>query len=536
MSASTTAASEKPLENAAELLASGSPPSRTAALELLHKRIAERGDLPIVRQNSVRILTASENTKSGAADVARLVLRDMGFAAKVLKLANSAYFNRGRGQVNTVSKAVVLLGLETIRQISLGLAFVELFQEQHPQIDIKRLIASSFASAVLGEDLARRVGHPRPEEVFVAALLNKLGTISLAYYLPEVYMAVRQRQSADPNEPTEDVERNVFGVSGDEIGAHLSNAWQLPDLVTEGISAARESLSSPPKSNEDQIACMASLANHITNNLYSETGSSNDLDFWVTRLQLALNIKPAEAVRIVETSYGKVKQMADSFGIGAAPFLPVAAGPQNEDNGTRKRLVRRVVDRLTRTEPKEQAKAAEPPPEASPNQEPQDRSSLQLKFLREITWHLLTNQDVQTLFNIILEGMHRGIGLQRVILALCNPERTRVRGRCSVGQGAEEVADQIDLPLDASNIFGKVYLSRKPYFVESVERLGVRNLIPDFLKCDAKSLVLAPIQASDKVIGFFYADRIEEAISQDEYEAFMHFAFQSNLGLERINS
>lgn len=536
-------------------------------MESLQKRVRERGDLPIIRYNGARILRASalENQSTGAADVARLVLQDAGFAAKVLRVANSAYFNRAQGQIGTISRAVVLLGLDMMRQISMGLGFVEMFQQHHPNVDMKRLVASSFAAAVLGQDLVKKAKHPRPEESFVAALLHNLGTLCIAYYLPEAYCEVQEKLLAEPGKRRDDIEKEVLGQRALEIGAELGRLWGLPDSVTESMDLSNESLTRRVRTPDEVMRSSAYLSNRIADNLFAEWATTKDFDLWLTRLELSLDIKSKDALEIIERAYSKVAVMAKTFGLASNVFLPTKLAEGAGPRSPRSALVERLSVVLSRAEDQEDKKEGAAKPQTGgdssgseareesdfhfpDSDEPvtraqldQHQSNLQLTYLRRITQHLMSNKDINELFELVLKGIHRGIGFERVLLVLCNPERTRFQGRFGIGEGTREFAARIELPNDPKgNIFAKVFQERKPFLVENVDRLGFRNLIPEALMSAGRvrSFTISPVRAGGSVIGCFYADKATtgDFITQVDYEAFLHFTMQANLGLERVRS
>lgn len=520
-------------------------PAQVEPLKLLMRRLRERGDLPIIRPNAAQILRASENSESGASDVARIILHDTGFAAKVLKVANSAYFNRGQEPIGTISRAVVLLGLDMIRQISLGLGFVEMFEQHHPEIDMKRLVADAFAAAVLGQELAESMHHPCPEETFVASLLHSLGRISVAYYMPESYLQIRQlcRQG---ELDLESAERQMLGRSCTQLALELARRWKLPESVSESLQLSKEDVSRRAVDEHEKMLWASYLSNRITENVFSDRASSKDLDYWLTRLELGINIKPEKGLAIIEDAYQKVCSLAESFEMSPDVFAPADSRRDTPPNTTRLRLVRRLQSRLQQfqTQGKETAEAenaaARPRPQSGEPAQSAPKERLQLEYLRKITWHLMKESDLNGLLSIILEGIHRGIGFERVLLVLCNPERSRFQGRFGVGPGTREFAAHLDLVNDPrDNIFAKVYADRKPCLVENVDRLGFSRLIPEVLKEGGgiRSFAISPIHAGTNVIGFFYADNAVSGvpIRPPDYDAFLQFCFQANLCLERLS-
>jgi serine/threonine protein kinase len=523
-------------------------------LQKLQERIHCRGDLPVLRDSVIQTLRAAEDKVSGAADVARTILQDQGFAVKVLKVANSAYFNSGYGEVHTVSRAVVVLGLDMIRSVSLGLSFVELFQKQHPQVDLKKIIADSFIAATLARELGERLHYPKQEELFLATLFYNLGPISLAYYLPEAHLEI-QRLVEKSGLPSWKAEQQVLGASINQLGITMAKECRVPDHLVEPLAASDQVLFSPAQTAQEQLWAVSYLANRIVGNLFREKGTEEEMDGLMQRMEVCLNIPPEEGVDLIQKSYKNIREVSNSFEIEAEKFKPPVA--PSGSTSARSDLLERMgkifqaPEEVEEAPPPEQIKEEMNEPEETKKIEAQekveapekiekiDRASLQLKLLGDISNHIAENQDINVIFSAILEGMHRGVGFDRALLLLCNPSKTEMAGRYGIGPMSQGLVSRLRLCNDPTdNIFGKVYLEKKAVFVQDVDAEPFRSLISkDFISLvEARSFAISPIHAKGNVIGFFYADKApsKEIISQEEYQLFLHFAFHANMALERI--
>lgn len=530
-------------------------------LQELEKRFKNKGDLPILRDTAVKVMRVTGDRVSGAAELTRVILRDQGLTAKVLKVSNSIYYNPGDKEINTISKAVVVLGFDMIRSISLGLSFVEMFQKHYPGIDIKKIVADSFIAATQASEMANLLRHPQPEEVFIASLLYHLGSMTVAYYLPEEYLKTRKRIDQDGLSPGE-AEREVLGFPFNQVGVAFAREWALPDGIVYTLSSPfpPDFGHSPARAPLDQIRAIAHFSNRITENLFTpgeacperSRRGENALEGLVQKVQHCLDIKPDATVRLIETSYKKAKEVSALFDIEKEKFKPATAETATDSPALRERLLSRLGEIFEGKGEEEREEggaigkeerplgmdhametaAGEQPPETS-------RTLLQLKFLQEISLHLFGDQDINILFNMILEGIHRGIGFDRALLALCNPQKTRIIGRYSLGGDSKDMASHLDLPLDPrDNIFGKSFAELTPYFVQDTGSEEFRPMIPDVIRYTFKagSFAISPIHARGNFIGFFYADKAASGkpITGEDYQSFLHFTLQANIGLERL--
>lgn len=179
----------------------------------------------------------SERLASGSAtveEVARIVGGDIGMAAKILQLANSAYFGR-RSPVSDIKMAVSYLGLESLRALVLHAEVFGVFALERPipsfQLEVverqSSLVASLASQLVKGTDA---VG-----DAFTAGLLQDVGLLVLASQRPlalgEFITACLEQQR-----PLHEIELEAYGATHAELGAHVLALWGLPPAITEPVA------------------------------------------------------------------------------------------------------------------------------------------------------------------------------------------------------------------------------------------------------------------------------------------------------------
>jgi hypothetical protein len=156
---------------------------------------------------------------------------------------------------------------------------------------------------------------------------------------------------------------------------------------------------------------------------------------------------------------------------------------------------------------------------------------LQLNVLRELGSLVSEKADINTLFRTVLEGMHRAIGLERVAIALMNPNRTALQAKYVLGQGTEDWREKFVFPLQSSHdgIFAGCVHKNRVVLVPADQRFppGEQALL------GMGPAIMAPIAAGPRIIGVFYADRagLVSKFDDDQPEAFKHFTLQANMCL-----
>lgn len=215
-----------------------------------------------------RLSQALSSADASIRDIGRIVEQDMAVSAKILQLANSAYFGRHQ-PVGAVSEAVTYLGLDTVRALVMQVAAFHQVSGERPseQFAIERLQTHSWRVANLARQL---VDDPSLRSAaFTAGLLHDVGLLVLATHEPltlsQILVAVREQQR-----PLFPVERELCGVTHAEIGAHLLALWGLPIDITSAIAAQE---SAPVGQTPLDVAG----ATYLANALIEETEANSSL-------------------------------------------------------------------------------------------------------------------------------------------------------------------------------------------------------------------------------------------------------------------
>jgi putative nucleotidyltransferase with HDIG domain len=165
--------------------------------------------------------------------VTDIVARDVGMAARVLHLANSAFFGQAR-EVADIRTGISCLGTRTLEQlIEAGQVFLSFEPTPPSTFSIDRFERHSRLTAAIAQQLP--AGDFGPETMFAAGLLHDIGKLVLADHDPDRFANV-QIVARTECRRSDDVEAESFGLSHAEIGAYLLCLWGLPDAVVEAVA------------------------------------------------------------------------------------------------------------------------------------------------------------------------------------------------------------------------------------------------------------------------------------------------------------
>lgn len=187
---------------------------------------------PLVYQ---RLDEAINHPRTTMQQIARIISEDQGLTARLLKLANSPLF--GFSKVDTIQRAVTLLGTREIRDLALAVTLVKRLRG----IDIadaqrlKNHWRHSISCAVVARNIAFYLREPGIERFFVAGILHNIGRLILCLRLPhEVEAAFNRGMTSDL--PLHLIEQEMFGFDHAALGRQLLETWNLPTAITRMVS------------------------------------------------------------------------------------------------------------------------------------------------------------------------------------------------------------------------------------------------------------------------------------------------------------
>ena len=201
--------------------------------EYLDKILTKVADVPTLPARVLRVMQMIEDPLCAAQDLSRVIQADPAMAAKVLKLANSAYYGF-RQQIANIPQAVTLLGFATLKNALLSAAVFDMFRVGGTGFDLPGLWKHSVATATAAKLLAKRVRFPNAEKAFTAGLLHDIGKVMIARYLPASVSAIVE--AVERNHLTiHDAERRIVGLPHPDFGAWVLTRWGLPTPLVEAV-------------------------------------------------------------------------------------------------------------------------------------------------------------------------------------------------------------------------------------------------------------------------------------------------------------
>jgi putative nucleotidyltransferase with HDIG domain len=202
----------------------------------IYARIDELPTLPVVVS---KLLTLLEDPDFDIGELTEVISQDPALTAKVLKVANSAYYGFAQ-EIDTLDRAVALLGINMLKSLVLSVGVVAALPraKRSEMLDPAGLWLHCVASAAVIREMGERMGLPKEDDhLFVVGLLHDVGKIVLLHFFFDLYQEALQKAKLREDMPLYLAEREIIGMDHGDVGAMLLGRWKFPPQVIKPILA-----------------------------------------------------------------------------------------------------------------------------------------------------------------------------------------------------------------------------------------------------------------------------------------------------------
>ncbi|MCL1038934.1 HDOD domain-containing protein [Shewanella submarina] len=202
-------------------------------------------DLPRLPKAISELLDAVNDESATIKGIAEKVSQDQLVTARVLRMANSAYFGRSR-EVASLDEAVIRLGMQKLRTLVIASAVVGAMPEIEG-FDIGEFWGHTFEVAVHCQAMAKNVDSVEPDAAFTCAILHSIGDMLIAVVAPDKVLEIKDEIARGMEKPQ--AEERVLGYDSAQLGALLAENWKFPLQLVDGIRFQYEPKRSRPYSS-----------------------------------------------------------------------------------------------------------------------------------------------------------------------------------------------------------------------------------------------------------------------------------------------
>ncbi len=236
---------------------------QAAIVDSAIKGISHIATLPEI---TLKIIELVEDPTSTAQDLHNIISNDPALCSRILKVVNSAFYGLPR-QIGSINRAIVLLGLNAVKNIAIAASLTKLFRggELCPNFSARDLWIHSIATAACAKLVCDELRLGLPDEAFLAGLIHDIGIMvemqALRDELVQVFEQIPFDDEGCPGEDMREIEQRVFGTDHQAFGAGLCDTWKFPKSFTYVTGHHHNPIELPEGSR--MLACIVYVADRI---------------------------------------------------------------------------------------------------------------------------------------------------------------------------------------------------------------------------------------------------------------------------------
>lgn len=271
-------------------------------------------DVPPLPLTAQRILKMLEDEALSVEAFTAVIEQDPGLAARLLGLANSAFFGFS-GKIDTLEAAIVrVLGFDIVKSLAFSMAMSSEFEARRcPEFALDRYWSVAIVTAITVGTFKREVhgfASGSDKHLYLCGLLHNLGQLALVHCCPDKMGRALKLYAASPGSPLSAAEQQVFGCDHHDAGGWLARKWGLPEVIVNVIEHHFEpDYRGPDAGKARLVGCCAQLANHW---MYGEPPSAEGISVALA----ALGVPPRE----IDAGYARLQVRLDEIRQTAQQF------------------------------------------------------------------------------------------------------------------------------------------------------------------------------------------------------------------------
>lgn len=493
---------------------SASSSGSNGTLDFLLRRMRHKSDFPALSDSVTRIQRVANSESESIGSLSNEILKDVALTNKLLRMVNTAHFSQAGGSINTVSRAVALIGFAGVRNMAMSLVLLEHMHDKAHANQLKEEFLRALMAGMLASELgaARREG----EEAFLGAMFQNLGRLLTEYYFAEEARQVRGIVTASAGQGVssvpvseESASTNVLGLSFEALGLGVAKAWGLPLTLQDcmrrpkGAPPLRE-----PNDGAERLRWLTFTANQISDTLMrspAEAAPARVAEV-AKRCARALGTDAASIEAATALAQQRLAELAKAMNIQVSAQSPARRlfGSQRPSAADDPLAIDH--DSLTPHE----LHATMPMTVAAPKTALENASEVLAAGIQDITNTMVEDFKLNDVLKMILETMYRALGFRRIVFCLRDQKSGMITGRFGLGDDAKEIAAKFKIQLKSpTDLFSAVCNKGADTLITDATVAQINARLPPWFRehVNAPAFLLLPMLMKGAPFAMIYADK-----------------------------
>jgi len=486
----------------------------SSTLDFLLRRMRHKSDFPALSDSVVRIQSMATSETESVNSVTNEILKDVALTNKLLRLVNSANYAH-RGSINTVSRAVNLVGFNGIRNMALSLVLLEHMQDKAHANLLKEEFLRCLMAASIGGELCPLAGEG--EEAFIGAMFQNLGRLLVQFYFPEEASQIRILMQTQREPPTEtQAAITVLGLSLEDLGLGIAKAWGLPQSMQRCMRKPVGGVPlRAPMDSAERIRWVAMASNEIADVLLHADPKDVDARIQaVTRKYMpAMGVGSKDVQLATVAARQRLVELAQAMEIRVTPGSAAAKLLTLPDVNLDKLELNRTTDGEGSWAKFELHATNTMAVDATGNPPAKDMRVTETLTagIQDITNAMVEDFKLSDVLRMILETMFRAMHFDRIIFCMRDAKTETMTGRFGLGEGVEVHVKGFKSPLKATtpDLFSVVCNKGTDTMISDASEPRLAQRLPAWYRTglNAPTFLLLPLLIKGAPFGLIYADK-----------------------------
>ena len=495
--------------------------AKQSTIDFLLRRMRHKSDFPALSESVTTINKIAGSEKESIANLSSSILKDFSLTNKILRLVNSVYYRQaGGGSISTISRAVLVLGFDAVRNIAITVMLFEHLQNKGNATHLKEEFLRANLAAILAKDIGEKSASRDVEQVFICSMFYNLGRLLTQYYFPdeseEIRRVVEQKSCSE-----ELAALQVLGISFEDLGVGIASSWGFPSLIVGSMRKPPQGRIRKANTVEERMRVFSAFSNELCTLISEVEPAQRNIDLQKVTSRFGENIALSDKAlqETMEKSFQEVAQFAGIIGIN---LKQSAFGRQMRAWNTKPESAPVTKDPksvITDTMLSNEVPAGAP---GSPFAEGAGEGSgeegtanlanpevILMAGIQDISNTLVEEFKLNDVLRIILETMYRAKGFKRVILCVRDARSNTMLGRFGFGPDALEMAKRFGFSLVFTpDIFHAALSKGVDILISDTKDPKIVARIPGWYSkgINAGTFVIFPLCIKNNPVAMIYAD------------------------------
>ena len=191
--------------------------------------------VPVFNSTIQSVISLTMDDRSSCKQLAETILQDASLTARVIRVANSPYYNRCNTESDDIRRVILLIGFKRISEICLTLSILDSLTDKRTRKVIYKVISKSFHAAIQARSIAEIYNIKKPDNIYLAALLSNIGEISFWSLSGKAGLLISELLN-NGYLSAEKAQEKILGTTFRELSLGLASEWHFSELLKRSLS------------------------------------------------------------------------------------------------------------------------------------------------------------------------------------------------------------------------------------------------------------------------------------------------------------